>query len=324
MTKGPDDYIFDGHIDPIQTKTMSLFSKLSGVEPHGGERTIFTMMENIVDSPAPSTGTETIFFWEAGGVGSIANEICKCFPINMATTFGNEEVGDPRVLEPHVMDGNLCGLYNVNLGTHAGTRRAKDLGLITNVVPDFISSPFLPEIASLFTPERKGRIILVVPNTAVRIRFSYDHLKRKGLFSGSMLEFVSSDHILANNYLTHILSGKWGGGVEELTEEDFAVAVSVLKTKMIVATWADNRRMVDFITRNQQWDQSGLNCMYPPTNPYSIEQAQKAKTEPRPPPPEKTPEEIATETAVRLHNYYDDRLFTILAQQAQEQAASIL
>ncbi len=323
MTDSPDaDSTFDGHIDGHQTNSLGMFSKLFSSELHGGEKTIAKVMENILDVDDPSfpDENEITFLWEAGAVGSIANEICRCFPIRMATTFG-EMGNNPLELRLLPTEGNACGLYNINMGIHSGTQRAKDLGLISRRPgPNFISSPFLPEIASLFTAENKGRAILVVPNTAVRIRFSYDHLVRKGMFDGSMLEFVSSDHILANNYLTHVLSGKWGGGVQELTEDDFAVAVAVVSTKLNVFTWADNRKMVEYLTRiRHDLDPAGLHCMYPPENPYSQEQEGK----PRPPPPEKTAEELATETAVKLHNYWDNRLWGILAEVAQQQAASI-
>ncbi len=322
MTDNPDDSTFDGHINGQQTNSLGLFTNwLFSSEPHGGEKTIAKVMENVVDSPAFPDENEITFLWEAGAVGSIANEICRCFPIRMATTFGSEEMGNPAELKPQPTEGNACGLYNVNLGTHAGTQRAKDLGLISRSPgPNFISSPFLPEIASLFTAEKKGRVILVVPNTSARIQISYEHLKRKGMFDGSMLEFVSSDHILANNYLTHVLSGKWGGGVKELTEDDFAVAVGVAKTKLIVFTWADNRKMVEYVTKIRHLDPAGVRCMYPPENPYSQEQEGK----PRPPPPEKTPEELATDIALKIHNYWDNRLFDILREEAQQQAASIL
>ena len=164
---------------------------------------------------------------------------------------------------------------------------------------------------------------MAVPNTAARVNMSYNYLQNKGLFQGSFLEFVSSKHILANNYLTHVLSGKWRG-VTTLTEEDLITAVNTLKKKFIVARWADNRKIVQYLMQNEQWDESGYQCMYPPENPYSQEAAQAAQSQPPPPPPEKTAEEIASEAAISMHNYWDDRLFDLINEQSSNQLASML
>ena len=307
-TKDPNNIDFDGRISASQTRGRSM-NKL---------------LENVADVDSPYSMSDVPFYWEvAGSGGNMGSEMCKCFNINMATSFGQNDIGNPSVLQPMPIQENTCSVYNVNLGTHTGTERAKRLGLNKQITPDFISSPFLPEVLSTFTKDHKGRIIMAVPNTAARVNMSYNYLQNKGLFQGSFLEFVSSKHILANNYLTHVLSGKWRG-VTTLTEEDLITAVNTLKKKFIVARWADNRKIVQYLMQNEQWDESGYQCMYPPENPYSQEAAQAAQSQPPPPPPEKTAEEIASEAAISMHNYWDDRLFDLINEQSSNQLASML
>jgi hypothetical protein len=317
-TNDSTNIIFDGHISKEQTKSINQLSKILGTEPYGGEKTIRKIMENVADVNSPYSSDDVPFYWEVAGTAFIGDEICKCFEINMASSSGNDEIGNPGILEPIATDGNACKTYNANLASHDGTLRAKKLGLMKDVIPDFISSPFLPEIASLFTKERKARLIVAVPNTAARIKMSYAYVKGKGLFDGTFLEFVSSGNVLANNYLTRMLSGKWVG-LQELTEDDLQTAATILKEKFIVARWSDNRKVTQYIMENEHWDHNGYDCMYPPENSYSKENAQIVAQSPPPPPPTKSAEDLAVETAITLHNYWDNRLFEILNQQAIDQ-----
>ncbi len=318
-TRHSNNDIFDGHIRMDQVHSVSRLSKLVGVEPFGGPKTIEKVMENVADVDSPLSPDDIPLLWEVGGAhSSNVDEICQCLNINVATANGNNEAGNPGVLEPIQVPEKSCKVYNVNLGTHEGTARAKRNGFISKVVPDFVSTPFLPEVASLFTSKHKARLIVSIPNTKLRIGASYDYLTRKGLFTGSILQFASSNHILANNYLTRVLSGKWSG-VQDLTEEDLVTAVNVLKQNAIVASAAYHRQINEYIVTSKQWDKSSLDCMYPPTNGWAKEPAI-----PRPPPPEKTPDEIALEAVIELHNFWDNRLFAIISEQGPSaQLASI-
>ena len=312
--------MFDGHISLQQTRSIGKFSKLIGVEPYGGPKTIEKLMENVVDLTEPFSRDDIPFYWEVGGSGfDVGQELCKCLNITIASTYGNDEAGNPAILDPIATEGNFCKIYNVNLGTHEGVSRAKRNGIISQVEPDFITSPMLPEVISMFSPEKKARIVMAAPNTNFRVGQSYNYLKQKGLFEGSFLDFVSSNHVLANNYLTHLLSGKWGG-VQKLTEEDLITAAEILKKKFIVVRFADHRKMNKYLIEQKGWDPNGYECMYPPENPWS----QQAADAPRPPPPPKSADEIATEKAIQSHNNWDNRLFDILNHQGAEQLGSIV
>ena len=171
---------------------------------------------------------------------------------------------------------------------------------------------------------RQYELVVAIPNTKIRIGMSYQYLTLKGLLQGgSSLEFVSSSHVLANNYLTHILSGK-GGGVEDLTEDDLNTAIQILKEKFIVARWADKRKVAKYVVQNEGWDPRGFKeCIYPPENPYSKEAAIASQNTPPPPPPPKTAEELAIEAAISLRNSWDNRPFEIMQSIASEELASI-
>ncbi len=319
-TNDPNNNVFDGHISMGQTRSINVFSKLLGVEPYGGPKTIDKLMENVADVTSPFSIEDVPFYWEVGGSGTIAETLCKCLNINIASTFGSQDIGSPLSPIP-ATPGNACGIYNVGLGTHAGTSRARSEGMITTVVPDFISSPFLPEIVSMFTSTNKARIITAIPNTKIRLIQSHGYLKEKGLFTGSFLEFVSSNHVLANNYLTHILSGKWGG-VVELTEQDLILAADILKQKVIATSFSDHKSIIEYLITNKNWSndaQASLDCMYPPENPWSKESASK----PPPPPPPKSAEELAAEAAISVHNHWDDRLFQMMSAHVAEQGSII-
>ncbi len=317
-TKDPNNNEFDGHISAQQTRSINIFQKLLGVEPYGGVKTITSLLQNVADSSTPYSKEDIPFYWEVAGFGQLASDICKCFPIKIAASFGDNKAGNHEALETINVEGKACQGYNANLGNHDGTLRAKNLGMFKEVIPDFVSSPFLPEIASLFTSEHKGRIYASIPNTNARITWSYSYLKSKGLIEGSILEYVSSDHVLVNNYLTHMLSGKWGG-VQELTEEDLALAIKTLREKFVVTSWAYNRKIVQQIMKNEGWDQNRYECMYPPESPYS----KQAQSQPRPAPPPKSAEEIATEAAIALHNRWDNRLMDAINKQAEDQLAAM-
>lgn len=175
-TYDPASDVFDGYISKAQTRSISKFSQLMGVEPYGGSRTIDKLMENVADVNTPFSVEDVPFFWEVAGIGtgSIANKLCQCLDIKIASTAGNELLGDTTTLSPQApIEGNVCHVYNVNLGTHTGTSRARSQGLITKEVPDFISSPFLPEITSLFTPSNKARIFTSIPNTIARMKQTF-------------------------------------------------------------------------------------------------------------------------------------------------------
>lgn len=316
-TTDPNNVNFDGHISSQQTKSLSKISKLMGVERFGGEKTIHHLLENVADAASPySKETDVPFYWEVGQTGSIANNLCKCFQIRMASSSGFDELGHHGMLQPIAKKESLCSVYNVNLGTHAGTQRAKDLGLVDTIVPDFLSSPFLPEIASLFTKNTKARILVQLPNTNARINMSYNYLKSKGLFDGPYLEFVTSNHILANNYLVHVLSGKWGS-VQELTEDDLQTAIRVLKEKFEVFRWSDTKKVIEYLIQNEKWDERGYECMYPPKDPVA-EAARHAKKEEKKKEvkasvsTEKDSVHVLTVEALARHNYWDNKLYNSL------------
>lgn len=319
-TRDTDSDLFDGHIRTDQTKGHGKIREFIGREkPFGdsGEPIIYRLLNDVVDAHDISNEDHSVpFYWEVGFTGhsSIESKLCKCLGINIASSAGQNHAGNPNMLEPLVpaAEENLCKVYNVDLGTHKGVQRARELGLMKDVIPHFISSPFLPEITSLFSEKSKGRLFVSIPSTEARVKSSYRHLHSKKLFDGSYLEFVSSDNILANNYLVHMLSGKWGG-VQELTEDDVLTAHKVLKEKFIVFRWSDTQKLAEYLLKGESWDLQSMECMFPPK--LLKEEAEILDKRIHGPKKEKPPEDLAAEEAFAVHNVWDRKLYTMLTEE---------
>jgi len=321
-TNDHDNDLFDGHIRTDQTKGHGKIREYVGREKpfgDGGEPIIYKLLDNVEDASSAHYYEDDVpFYWEIGfsGHSSIESKLCQCLDIHVASTAGSNEAGKADMLEPlaPAAEGNLCKVYNVDMGSHKGTQRAKQLGLLNKVIPDFISSPFLPEIVSLFTMKNKGRLLTSVPQVMPRTQASHKHLKSTGLFLGTYLEFISSDHVLANNYMVHMLSGKWGG-VQELTENDLMTAYKVLKEKFVIFRWSDTQKILEYLLKNERWDAKAMECMYPPeVIKQDAEILDKIRHGPK---PEKTPEVLAEEMAAKqlflVHNVWDRKLYDMLA-----------
>jgi len=320
-TKDPENDLFDGHIRTDQTKGHGRIREYIGREKpfgDGGESIINRLLNHVEDAKNVHYYEDDVpFYWEIGfsGHSSIESKLCQCLDIHIASSAGSNEAGNADMLEPlaPAAEGNLCKVYNVDMGTHQGTQRAKGLGFLNKVIPDFISSPFLPEILSLFTAKNRGQLLTSIPQVMPRTQSSYRYLRDHGIFHGTYLEFISSDHILANNYMVHMLSGKWGG-VQELTEDDLMTAYKVLNEKFIIFRWSDTRKVVEYLVKNERWDAKSIECMYPPeVVKKDAELLDKRRHGPK---PEKKPEELAEEMAAQqmylLHNVWDRKLYDML------------
>ena len=202
--------------------------------------------------------------------------------------------------------------------------RTSDHNLVDGGLADVVISPFLPEILDLFdsassTTHHRPRLFLLLQDVKARLRASYNYLHGQNIFSGSHLEFISSNHILANDYLVRILSGKWdvvAHPPESLTQEDLHIAVQELQTKFSVGVMRHVQpyleHMVDLLgwQPTQPGAENIVGCMFPTA----------AYDEAHPPsyPQSKPPDETAMETQmreiIRNRNSWDMRLLEIFVQ----------
>ena len=159
----------------------------------------------------------------------------------------------------------------------------------------------------------------MLQDVKARLRASYNYLHGQNIFSGSYLEFISSNHILANDYVVRMLSGKWdvvAHPPESLTQDDLHIAVQELQTKFFVGVMRHVqpylKHMVDLLGwQPQQPDtENVVSCMFP-TAAYD---EAHPPSYPRPKPPDGTAMETQMREIIRDRNSWDMRLLEIFVQ----------
>ena len=194
---------------------------------------------------------------------------------------------------------------------HTYTRIHVDQNLVDSGLADVIISPFLPEVLDLFfSTNHRPRLMIVLQDTKARIKASYTYLHGRGLFHGSYLEFISSEHILVNDYLVRMLSGKWDVSVE-LTHDDLHVAVQELQSKFHVGVQRHIRTYMEQMVGVFGWNPPHadvVDCMFP----AKFDEAhQPAYPQPK---PDETELETQMREIVRNKNRWDVQLLDIFVK----------
>ena len=152
--------------------------------------------------------------------------------------------------------------------------------------------------------------MIILQDTKVRVKASYTYLHGQGLYRGPYLEFISSEHILANDYLVRMLSGKWDVAVK-LTHDDLHVAVQELQTKFHVGVQRHIQPFMEQIVALFGWQSPSANvvdCMFP----AKFDEAhQPASPQPK---PEETELETQMREIVRNKNRWDVQLLDIFVK----------
>lgn len=156
--------------------------------------------------------------------------------------------------------------------------------------------------------------MIILQDTKARVKASYTYLHGQGLFHGSYLEFISSEHILANDYLVRMLSGKWDVAVE-LTRDDLHVAVQEIQSKFHVGVQRHIQPYMEQMVRLFDWQSPHANvvdCMFP----AKFDEAhQPAYPQPK---PEETELETQMREIVRNKNLWDMQLLDIFVKRWDE------
>ena len=187
-----------------------------------------------------------------------------------------------------------------------------DQNLVDSGLADIIISPFLPEVLDLFTSSHAHhpRLMILLEDTKARIKASYTYLHGRGLFHGSYLEFISSEHILVNDYLVRMLSSRWDVSVE-LTHDDLHVAVQELQTKFHVGVQRHIRTYMGQMVGMFGWNSPHadvVDCMFPAK---FDEEHQPAYPQPK---PDETELETQMREIVRNKNRWDVQLLDIFVK----------
>ena len=159
----------------------------------------------------------------------------------------------------------------------------------------------------------------MLQDVKARLRASHNYLHGQNIFPGSYLEFISSNHILANDYVVRMLSGKWdvvAHPPESLTQDDLHIAKQELQTKFSVGVMRHVQpyleHMVDLLgwQPTQPGAENVVGCMFP-TAAYD---EAHPPSYPQPKPPDETELETQMREIIRNRNSWDMRLLEIFVQ----------
>ncbi|EJK75466.1 hypothetical protein THAOC_02810 [Thalassiosira oceanica] len=168
---------------------------------------------------------------------------------------------------------------------------------------NFINTAFLPEIMGLFdpptsqssTPLPKARIHALLMPANSRIMQYFNYYRGQHLEGMTLLDFVTSSHTMANNFVTRVLSGQFEEG-DEVTEAHLEVAKNVASQKVRFWPMRDKKGMIRTWSMSYGWDRGarayynqlnrkergwgrlvlGMNCMFPPPSAEEEEAAASA------------------------------------------------
>mmetsp|Transcript_13510 Transcript_13510/g.38656 ORF Transcript_13510/g.38656 Transcript_13510/m.38656 type:complete len:475 (+) Transcript_13510:240-1664(+) len=265
--------------------------------------------------------------WTPGApnYGFLVTKMYHCLDVTQASYLGRTEEGtywdDLRVLQRN--DEENKGRYvDVDMSTLHGVQRARDQNLVDSGLTDIIISPFLPEILDLFTSasntnHHQPRLLIVLQDTKARIKASYTYLHGQNLLHASYLEFISSPHILVNDYLVRMLSGRWDVTVE-LTKDDLHVAVQGLQSKFHVGVQRHVQPYMAQMVELFGWQSPSphedvVDCMFP----VKFDEARQPPY-PQPKPADETELETQMREIVHHKNRWDVQLLEMFAKRWDE------
>ena len=290
--------------------SLGLTSDQDTFEAEHEHLAIYDLLHNVVPPTAPfDAATQIPFMWSPGAPNFIADEMLKCFPLTQASwvvsRVGRRHEGAPDA-DFQVLPGkpDEKGSYlDVDMSTLHGLRRASDFFLFDRHLADYVASPFLPEVLEMFPESHKGRIFTMLMDPIARVKASYNHLSQNSYITGSLLEFASSNHLLANDYTVRTLSGKWDVSIP-LGPGDVNTALEVLRTKFHVGVMRYYKEWMVSLIQTFGWGgMDAYSCLWP----------EEDRDVAPPPPPDQL--EIQIRTFIERHNHYDKMLLLAVSSQ---------
>jgi hypothetical protein len=298
---------FDGHVSRGDVHMGYSHRIKSAIYPPAAEReSLKGILANIADVSAPADAQNDVaFFWIVGNINTrLLDLFSQCMPISMAmpSEIQGPEPSFNRVDPPN---GGFGTHLDLNMESLESVKFAYDHSIVSNTDVNLIASPHLIEAAGLFTQTHKGRIFGLFPNVIAMLNSSYRYLTSHGLFTGTITDFLNSDHVLANNYITRLLSGRWKDE-DVLTDEDYEYAENIFRTKFFLLPNAGQRELVEKMVDVFQWNKLSIPCIYEPAANGGVAPERVKRN--RPP---KTEEELEIERIIEERNAYDFRLFLV-------------
>jgi hypothetical protein len=209
-----------------------------------------------------------------------------------------------------------------------------------------VVSPFLPEVTGgLFAPTPaviydkappKARIHSIMLPTSHRVRSFHQMYTSQG-GTQTYLQFITSQSIYVNNYVTRILSGQWEEG-SPVTVVHLEVAKNVVSKKVHMWPNRGHTDMFAYMANMYGWQDVamhhrqkllqqfpqldgeltlGIDCMFPPPDPNA-----PPPEPPKVPPPAPTDLEVEIEKLLNERNALDDELFAYVIELYDEWMAA--
>jgi len=202
------------------------------------------------------------YFWivPRNGGNSIRYVLSYCFKSVLACEAGARR-DDGDVLEVFEEDG--CKYVNVNTESSEGIKRAKELNLVNSGLAYAIFSSRINEIASVFTPDRRGRSFTLLRHPVERAISEYyqEQARNPKLALVSLESYLqdNSDDIKAavgeDNFITRSLINK---PIADLTTYDLDLAMMILKKKFLIGLVDEMEESVKRFRKYFSWNVKGL------------------------------------------------------------------
>lgn len=179
-----------------------------------------------------------LFLWHIprSGASSITRIASYCFGLTLASEIGRDAINGTNELR--IIEDDLAGIRFANVDTShpLGIEQAKALQVGQSDEIDFISSPYLWNLADIFDESHKGYMIAMFRHPIDRAASLYYSMMKSSQFakqvgSYTSIEQYAKSSLVENNWLTRFLSNTLSG---ELTTEHEAIAKEVLRSKCLV------------------------------------------------------------------------------------------
>jgi len=209
-------------------------------------------------------------FWHIHKTGgsTIKRILGTCHKLTMAVRYidGHEKDSEIKILRHG--NGNIPAdkeprsYVNVDTTTVQGIAHANDLGLAKSGLAECITTPYVIEAATLFSPGAQGRLFTVFRHPVDRIVSLFYYLQvadwersyNPALGKLTIEEYARSN-LMEQNWMVRQLSSTFNGDTYTgpLNEIHLEVAKNILKDKVLVGLLVEKERTMERFEKFFQW-----------------------------------------------------------------------